>query len=297
MQTQLSKILKISVITPIYNGEPYIKAHYESICSSLVNYNFEVIYCDNNSPDRSFDIIKILSKNDLRVIAIKCYKKGVSSARNVALDKASGDILIFLDIDDRVLMGGFSEQINIAFNGVASYSLSLMDSSNPWLYPIWNTSGKLNFWLNFGNQGALSSFVTPNNPIRFDESLQSSEDWLYIVSVRKFLRREVALVKRVNRMYDTVTGYSSGLYDDLIKANHIRAFSSFYDISDDESRLLFDLIYGKVINLSAFAVLMKIYIFQNCTHSLFFLNLIRLKCLQYITSRYRILIRTKSDVS
>ena len=93
--------MKISVIVPVYNVEKYLR----KCLDSLVNQTFkdyEVILVNDGSTDNSANIInEYLSKYPF----IKCFKKengGMSSARNVGLDNASGEYLAFVDSDDFV---------------------------------------------------------------------------------------------------------------------------------------------------------------------------------------------------
>jgi glycosyltransferase involved in cell wall biosynthesis len=276
---------KISVITPVFNADKHIYCHFKSISQALRGYSFEIIYCDNNSSDKSSTIIKELSNSDSRVVATKCVKRGASAARNTALDCATGDIYVFLDIDDRVLPGGLFEQIEAASNGFPSYSISLVDSNQPTLYPFWRSSKKINFWINFGNQGALSSFVTPKNSQRFNDSINSSEDWLYIVSVRRELKCKIAFIKSVGRLYDATTGYSSSLNNDVIKRNHTIALALHYSIALNEAELLFSLIYENSITFNSLLTLNKVFRSNGCEDSLMFLNLFRILLLKFFNSK------------
>lgn len=94
------KSIKFSVIIPTYNCGKYISKCLESIISK--NYdNIEIIIVDDGSTDDTFNIVKKY-KNLYKKI-IKAYKhrhKGVSSSRNFAMKKSSGDYLVFVDGDD-----------------------------------------------------------------------------------------------------------------------------------------------------------------------------------------------------
>lgn len=89
---------KVSVIVNFHNGEKYLRKCLESILSQEYK-NFEIILWDNNSNDNSSLIIKEF--NDERInyyynnIKVPLYK-----ARNLAIEKASGDLVAFLDCDD-----------------------------------------------------------------------------------------------------------------------------------------------------------------------------------------------------
>ena len=94
---------KVSIIVPIYNGENYIRKCVDSILNQEYK-DFEVFLVDDKSADDSFSIMKEYELNDKRVTAIHLDKNiGVSSSRNVALDKATGEYIQFVDIDDYIL--------------------------------------------------------------------------------------------------------------------------------------------------------------------------------------------------
>ena len=90
---------KISIIVPIYNVEEYI----EKCVDSLINQtykNIEIILVDDGSTDKSYDICKKYSETDSRIKLIHKENGGLSDARNVGIDNATGDYITFLDSDD-----------------------------------------------------------------------------------------------------------------------------------------------------------------------------------------------------
>ena len=90
---------KVSVIVPVYNGEKCIKRCAESILNQ--DYpELELILIDDGSRDRSWEIMQAIAAADHRVKAIHQENGGVSSARNRALDEASGTYVQFADVDD-----------------------------------------------------------------------------------------------------------------------------------------------------------------------------------------------------
>ena len=90
---------KVSVIVPVYNGEKCIKRCAESILNQ--DYpELELILIDDGSRDRSWEIMQAIAAADHRVKAIHQENGGVSSARNRALDEASGTYVQFADADD-----------------------------------------------------------------------------------------------------------------------------------------------------------------------------------------------------
>ncbi len=90
---------KISFILPVYNMENYLPRVAESLKRQTMT-DFEAIFVNDGSKDRSGEICEELAEQDLRFRAISKPNGGVASARNTALDVASGDYLFFLDPDD-----------------------------------------------------------------------------------------------------------------------------------------------------------------------------------------------------
>lgn len=90
---------KISFILPVYNMEKYLPRVAESLKNQTMT-DFEAIFVNDGSRDRSGEICAELEKEDSRFRAISKPNGGVASARNTALDAATGEYLFFLDPDD-----------------------------------------------------------------------------------------------------------------------------------------------------------------------------------------------------
>lgn len=91
----------LSIIIPIYNGEPYIENTIRNILSSAYQ-NLELLLIDDGSTDDSLAICEKCAKSDAR---IKVYHKdngGIADARNYGLDHAAGDYIGFCDQDDEI---------------------------------------------------------------------------------------------------------------------------------------------------------------------------------------------------
>ncbi len=90
-------MLNISVITPLYNKEKYIKIAIESVLTQTFT-DFELIIVNDGCTDNSMNVVKKIS--DKRIKIINQENKGVSAARNIGIENASGELLAFLDADD-----------------------------------------------------------------------------------------------------------------------------------------------------------------------------------------------------
>ena len=91
----------ISVIIPVYNVEQYLPACIESIIGQTYS-NLEIILVNDGSTDNSTDIIWQYAKVDSRIRVIEKDNGGLSSARNVGVQVATGKYIVFIDSDDYV---------------------------------------------------------------------------------------------------------------------------------------------------------------------------------------------------
>lgn len=103
---------KISVIVPIYNVEKYLLKCIESIISQTYT-NLEIILVNDGSPDNSRIICDEYSKKDHRIKVINKENGGLSDARNVGLDIATGDFISFIDSDDYIHEGYYETLIDL----------------------------------------------------------------------------------------------------------------------------------------------------------------------------------------
>ncbi len=99
----------ISFIIPVLNCEKYI----EEAVFSIVNLgieNYEIIVVDNSSSDRTVDILKKMNFHNLQIL--QQPKKGVSAARNLAINAAKGEYIAFMDADDSYIKKTFKNTYN-----------------------------------------------------------------------------------------------------------------------------------------------------------------------------------------
>ena len=93
------KDIKISVIMPVYKVEEYVTKAIESIQAQSLR-DFEFLIVDDGTPDKSGEICDQYAKDDPRISVIHKENGGAPSARNIAIDKAKGKYLYFMDSDD-----------------------------------------------------------------------------------------------------------------------------------------------------------------------------------------------------
>ncbi|MDD2987192.1 glycosyltransferase family 2 protein [Flavobacterium sp.] len=86
-----------SIIIPLYNKEKEIRQTLESVLLQSF-HDFEVIVINDGSTDGSETIVKSFSDNRIKLITTA--NQGVSKARNLGLEKTTGQLIAFLDADD-----------------------------------------------------------------------------------------------------------------------------------------------------------------------------------------------------
>ena len=89
----------ISVIIPIYNVFPYLREALDSVIYQTWK-NLEIILIDDGSMDESGTYCDEYAKKDSRISVIHQENRGLSAARNVGLDRMTGEYVVFLDPDD-----------------------------------------------------------------------------------------------------------------------------------------------------------------------------------------------------
>jgi glycosyltransferase involved in cell wall biosynthesis len=91
----------VSIIVPVYKTEKYLSDCIESILNQTFT-DFELILVDDGSPDNSGVIADRYACEDNRISVIHKQNEGVSKARNIGLQKAQGDWVMFVDSDDKL---------------------------------------------------------------------------------------------------------------------------------------------------------------------------------------------------
>ena len=98
--------MKVSVIIPVFNVAPYIKACLTSVMSQTYGGSMECLIVDDCGTDDSMTIVQqMLSEYDgpiqFRILQHE-KNRGLSAARNTATGAAIGEFLYYLDSDDEI---------------------------------------------------------------------------------------------------------------------------------------------------------------------------------------------------
>ncbi len=102
----------ISVIIPVYNVEKYLRRCVESVMLQTYK-DIEILLIDDGSTDRSGRICDELAHKDIRIHVFHKENGGVSSARNLGIERACGEYICFVDSDDWIDIDYFESAMPI----------------------------------------------------------------------------------------------------------------------------------------------------------------------------------------
>lgn len=188
---------KISVIVPVYKVRDRILKTLESLKNQTFE-NFEVLFIDDGSPDDSSEFTdNYLKDSDVNYRIIKKENGGVSSARNLGIEEAHGEYIMFLDSDDYIdkdMLKDFYEKASEG-NYDVLYSAYVFEESNG--TAITDNISQLNEDSVSGKEAALGliygttyTHIMANlfkrsllldNDIKFDENRKFAEDISFMV--------------------------------------------------------------------------------------------------------------------
>lgn len=178
----------ISIITPTFNSEKLIK-----ICLSSVKdqnfQNYEHIIIDNSSNDKTLKIIKEFNNPKIKLISEN--DNGIYDAMNKGINASSGEYLLFLNSDDKLIDRNFlsnvnkillSKKIDILYSNII-YEKNFFGITRKYI------TGNLDKIHKFGNHiphpGSLISKKFMHSIGNFDVNLKISADFDFFIKAKK----------------------------------------------------------------------------------------------------------------
>jgi len=104
---------KLSIILPVYNSAKFLDKILNSL-QSQIEKDLEIIFVNDGSKDNSLEICQKFAALDKRIIVKNKENGGVSSARNMGMECATGEFIAFLDPDDYVDKEMYSNMLKCA---------------------------------------------------------------------------------------------------------------------------------------------------------------------------------------
>lgn len=198
----------ITVIIPIYKVGEYL----DDCILSVVNQSYtdlEIILVDDGSPDLCPQICDEWAKKDTRVKVIHKVNGGLSDARNVGIDNATGDYISFLDSDDYMS----KDCIEKLYQALLKYPDCSISSCSHWL----------------DKDGIIEPTFNKNwefNSIRFVEPEEYADKMLLMESQHtawgKLYKKEVLQNIRFRKGYNNEDILFCLDFYPLVEKNHIR---------------------------------------------------------------------------
>lgn len=192
-------IPKLSIIVPVYNSEQYLSRCVNSIVAQGFK-DFELLIIDDGSTDSSKELCDKYAKQDNRIRVFHKSNGGVSSARNLGLDNAQGEWVMFVDSDDWLKPTYLDSLMSFAKNEVdliISYpeTVSQTEVINPKVYfpKLVTSSDFSDLFVLYDIDIYTTSWakvykmaLIRNNGIRFNEKMTMGEDTVFLYTYLLF---------------------------------------------------------------------------------------------------------------
>lgn len=92
----------LSIVVPLYNEEESVAAMHAAIDSAMqeMNVDYEILFVDDGSRDRTFEIASELTESDTRLRVVRFRRNyGQTAAMAAGIDNARGDVIVTMDGD------------------------------------------------------------------------------------------------------------------------------------------------------------------------------------------------------
>lgn len=250
----------ISIIVPMYNASSFL----DRCIGSLINQsykNIEIILINDGSTDDSLRICQSY-EYDKRIKIINKINEGVGVARNIGLDNAKGDYIIFVDADDfidctmceKMINKARAENLDLVFCGYyeifPSGQTRYVNESKAFYEFVNNKNINLLFNYNKGNR--IGSYIWRVlykkdilHGLKFDKHLYIGEDDIFLVQA-------LLSAKRISYLNEPLYNYlqvgaSKGFYK-------YKARSDYFKVKADYSVKLENILIKAGYNLLATAI-------------------------------------------
>lgn len=184
----------VTIIINCFNGEKYVRGTLDSIFAQSYK-NYELIFWDNCSTDNTPSIVE--SYNDERIQYYRAdVKTTLGKARNLAMEKAHGDYISFIDADDIWLPDFLTlcvEVFNMHSDASIAYTRFInFDGDNEWLSPGSDKNRKISpkeliSSYGIGMSGAMfNKRIKENYNIKIDERFSLIEDYDFFIHLSAY---------------------------------------------------------------------------------------------------------------
>lgn len=237
----MGKDLLFSIIIPIYNVERYLLQCLESVLNQTYT-NIEVILVNDGSTDNSGAICEEIKVNDSRVKVIHTDNKGVSFARNLGINIATGDYILFVDSDDwleKDAIEKISKVLNKRLYDLVFFNLvKEIDNKLIPVYPFQDSRSLIskneleNMLPQLIKQEVINSpikiyktDVIKNNNIKFNTGISIAEDYLFNIECflnadSLFIMKDILYHYMIRNNNSLTRKFKENKYEQLMYVNN-----------------------------------------------------------------------------
>jgi glycosyltransferase involved in cell wall biosynthesis len=157
----------VSVVIPLYNGEPFICKTLATVRAQTYN-PIEVVVVDDGSTDRSVEIVEAAAAQDNRICLFRIPNSGPGAARNFGIEKSSGSMVALLDADDLWHPEKIARQVKVMNDATPEvglvYCLSIEIDENDFIVgPNWTDSSMASLGADNPPQGRVTEELVNSN--------------------------------------------------------------------------------------------------------------------------------------
>lgn len=261
--------MKLSVIMPAYNARKTIRMAVNSVIK-ILNNEVELIIVDDGSTDDTSEICSTYQEKYPTIKILKLLNGGVSNARNIGLENACGEYIMFVDSDDENLLNGSNLEI---LNKKPEFVL--------FAYTVKKNTGKENLVVNSNaciKVKDLSRYIADNydlfsspwakiykreliiqNKLRFIVNQKYGEDTSFVFSYLSVIKNEIYVSDIVSYRYYLYANGASGFrtYHKEMNLYLYNILSSYLKLNGSNNYV------GKMANYLFDKAIMHYYIHNN----------------------------------
>jgi len=220
--------MKITILLPNYNNEPYILECIKSIQTQTYS-EFELLIIDDASTDKSLDIINQIEDSRIKIIT-KEKNTGIIDTLNIGLDNIETEYIVRMDGDDRMHPDRLKKLINFMENnpktGVCGSGIQHFGISNDTIiYEQSPTQNHTN--LIFGHSIGHASVILRTNVLK-NNNISYSKGYTYIEDYKLFY--DLSQVTKMTSIPDILyyyrrEEYNNFKHEDIKKIGYKKIYS------------------------------------------------------------------------
>lgn len=215
---------KISIILPVYNSQNTVAKTIDSVIRQ--NYdNYELIIINDGSTDNSESICIEYATKYKEINYIKIENNGVSNARNLGMDSATGNYIMFIDSDDEyyentletiykyieqendLIVFGYN-RIHVHKNKTKEMDTNITYLKNGKEKNIFIEKMQREYLFNQIWNKVYKAKILKDNNIKFDTKIASGEDYRFNLQYIDCINNAIYISKILYNYYSTDTGLS-----------------------------------------------------------------------------------------